>query len=405
MGKKILIVSSSLDHGGAQKIISNITTHLPDDWDIDILINSDQNIKFPYEGRIISLDIKEPKSRMSLVYQGKVLVKRLRVLRRLKKKNRYAACISFLDSANVANILTGNTYCKVIINIVINMSVATQNEPINRYIINPLTKLLYNRADKIITVSEDVKQDMISHFGIKTDRIKAIYTSVTTDQIEEKINKLVNEQNEENEQIFSKKYTVITAGRLEKQKGQWHLIRAFHKVVKKIPEAKLVIFGEGSLKEYLERLISDYNLENNVFLYGFSNEYEKYVAESALFVFPSLYEGFGTALQEAMVCGIACMATDYISGAREMLSPEYHEKINGFYKGEYGIVTECCSENMLEAADELEHAEKCLADAILEILENDGLREEYAIKAKARSQIYDVDEICKQWIHVIEDMD
>lgn len=88
-------------------MISNITMALPKEWRADILINSDQNIQFPYRGKLLSLNVNEPKSRMSLVYQARVLIRRLRMLKRLKKSNRYCACISLLDSANIANILSG----------------------------------------------------------------------------------------------------------------------------------------------------------------------------------------------------------------------------------------------------------------------------------------------------------
>ena len=89
--KKILIVSSSLDTGGAQKMISNITTALPDGWEADILLNTAKNIQFAYRGNVISLDILEPKSRTSLWYQTKVLIKRLFKLYQLKKQNNYQA--------------------------------------------------------------------------------------------------------------------------------------------------------------------------------------------------------------------------------------------------------------------------------------------------------------------------
>ncbi|WP_196802275.1 glycosyltransferase [Butyrivibrio sp. NC2007] len=65
-----------------------------------------------------------------------------------------------------------------------------------------------------------------------------------------------------------KEKTFVTAGRLQYQKAHWHLIRAFSKIVKDIPEAQLVIFGEGELKDMLMDLIKAYKMEGNVFLNG-----------------------------------------------------------------------------------------------------------------------------------------
>lgn len=128
--KKILVVCSTLDGGGVAKIISNLTTHLPDEWKVDLLLNNDEHVEFPYKGNIISLNIPEPKSRTSCRYQGQVFFKRFKKILQLKKKGNYDVCISFMDSANVVNILTGNTHCEIIITIMNNMSAQDTHEPL-----------------------------------------------------------------------------------------------------------------------------------------------------------------------------------------------------------------------------------------------------------------------------------
>lgn len=397
--EKVLFICSTMNTGGAPKIISNITTRFPEDWEVDILLNSDEDIQFPYKGNIISLNIKEPKSRTGFFYQGKVFIKRFKMLLNLKKRNQYKACISFMDSANVVNILTGNKNCEVIINIVNNMSAQGENEFIYRWIVNPLSRLLYNRANKIVALSEEVKKDMIDHFGLKPEKLSAIYCSIDLNDIEQKISQEIPGQEKE---WFDNKRTVVTAGRMEKQKGQWHLIRAFSKVVKTVPDAKLVIFGFGMLDEYLKKLVQDYHMEQNVLFHGFTNQLNTYIANSAIFAFPSVYEGFGTALQEALACNIACIATDYVSGAREQLAPDYVGTIHGYLKADYGIVVEQCSKEMYDASVPLDSSEIGMADAIIELLHSDELRFYYAKKAKERSRIYDVERICQQWIELIE---
>lgn len=113
--KKIAVVISSLRKGGAERIVSDLTLNLPQNWDIDIILNgSKENIEYSFRGNIITLGMKPQKNKLDIVYQYNVLIKRIFLLKKLKKKNNYAVCISFMDSANVANILSGKKYCKVI---------------------------------------------------------------------------------------------------------------------------------------------------------------------------------------------------------------------------------------------------------------------------------------------------
>lgn len=398
MENRILIVSSSLDTGGAQKMISNITTSLPEGWEADILLNSDKNIMFPYRGNIISLGISEPKSRMSLIYQGKVLIKRLKVLTSLKRKGVYKACISLLDSANVANIITGNKDCKVIITAVVNMTESGHIKTY-RYVIFPMIKLLYNKADSIIAQNCAIRDDLINNFGLKKDLFKIIYNGIDGEAIE-KVSKLPIEQSEK--YWFSKDRTIVTAGRLTYAKGQWHLIRAFKKVLEEIPDAKLVIFGIGELKEYLQRLIDDYQMQNSAYIKGFDPELDKYIANSAVFAFPSMLEGMPTALLEAMACTTASIVTDFKSGAREIMDYPMDEGISGVTKTEYGIITPVCSGKYWEADEPLEKSEEILADAIIEILREPLYRQDYAERGKQRSKQFDMKYLIWQWIAAIE---
>lgn len=398
MANKILIVSSSLDTGGAQKMISNITMSLPTGWEADILLNSDQNIMFPYKGNIISLNIPEPRSRMSLIYQGKVLIKRLKILAEIKRKGGYKACISLLDSANVANIISGNRYCKVIITAVLNM---TESGHVKTYkhIIFPMVKLFYNRADLIIAQNCAIRDDLIDNFGLKKDLFTIIYNGIDVAAIEEICRIPIQT---EDQQWFSKDRTIVTAGRLTYAKGQWHLIRAFKKVQETIPDAKLVIFGEGELKDYLQHLIDDYQMQDSVYIKGFDSELDKYIANSAVFVFPSMLEGMPTALLEAMACHTASIVTDFKSGAREIMDYPLDGQINGVTKTEFGIITPLCSGKYREVDEALEKNEGILADAIMEILQDASCRQYFADCGKKRSEQFDMKNLVWQWIAAIE---
>lgn len=102
-----------------------------------------------------------------------------------------------------------------------------------------------------------------------------------------------------------------TVGRLSKQKGHLHLIRAMAQIVKEVPQARLVIVGhdDQGMAGRLEREIRDQGLYGLVTLAGFREEIPDIMAAFDLFVLPSLWEGFGMVLLEAMAEGRATAAS------------------------------------------------------------------------------------------------
>ena len=254
--KKVLFIISSLNFGGAQKVVSNITTSLPNDYQIDILLNSDKDVQYPYKGMIYSLDIKEPKSRESIYYQTKVFLKRLKTIIKLKKQNQYDSVVSILTSANVANVLCKTKNCRSIITEV-NMPSESASFK-EKYIIGSLTTMFYTGADIVVAETNAIAENLIKKHRVNQGKICIIPNSIDVDGINMQASQPLTL---EEKKMFNYENTFVTAGRMQYQKAQWHLIRAFSKVVSKNPEAKLVIFGEGELKNMLEELVKAYHLE------------------------------------------------------------------------------------------------------------------------------------------------
>jgi glycosyltransferase involved in cell wall biosynthesis len=110
---------------------------------------------------------------------------------------------------------------------------------------------------------------------------------------------------------------IISVGRLDQQKDQQLLIRAFAKLNNQDLQQDangnlltLTIYGEGELRGELEALIRQLNVQDRVFLPGVVKDVERALVESDLFVFPSKYEGFPNALCEAMSCGLPVIASN-----------------------------------------------------------------------------------------------
>lgn len=400
--KKILFVISYLDKGGAERALSNITTHFPEEWDIDILVNDDRVIDYPFRGNIITLGISEKPRTGSILFQLKVLLKRVRRLIALKKTGQYTACVSFLDSANIANIISGKGSCKVIASV---RSGLRQQErfPQYKYVVNPMVRFFYNRATKVVAVSEGIRRELIERFHLCPNKVVVIENGFSLLEIQKQAQEM---QSEKEINLIHDRRVVVTTGRLEEPKGQWHLIRAFAEVAKKIPDAVLLIIGSGELESYLKKLVKDSGIENCVFFTGFVTNPYKYMSRAELFVFPSLYEGFPNALAEAICLELPCIATDFQTGAREILSPamcKMSGSVNEIVEAEYGMLTPLCSGEKYGAqGDPLEYQEKCLAEAIILLLTDEVKRKKYADASRKRKKSLTIDSAIDKWIDLIE---
>jgi glycosyltransferase involved in cell wall biosynthesis len=135
------------------------------------------------------------------------------------------------------------------------------------------------------------------------------------------------------------------------------LIKAFYKLKKKLPDAKIVKVGRpGSRvgRKGLLKLIDNLELQNDITFIDYVPETElpRYYNSADLFVFPSAYEGFGLPPLEAMACGVPVIASnaaslpEVVGGACVMKNPQ---DVDGFAKAMYSVLTDDgLRENMIK---------------------------------------------------------
>ncbi len=104
--------------------------------------------------------------------------------------------------------------------------------------------------------------------------------------------------------------SVVAAGRLTEQKGFDILIKAFARVLRVLPQARLTICGEGEERPALEQLIRRHKLESSVTLVGYVDDIRPYLDKNAVFVLSSRREGYGAVLLEALEAGRYAVTTD-----------------------------------------------------------------------------------------------
>ncbi len=111
---------------------------------------------------------------------------------------------------------------------------------------------------------------------------------------------------------------VLAMGRLSREKGYATLLHAFAQGLGKDPAWQLRVWGEGPLREELQRLVERLQLTDRTTLCGLTEQPWMALAAGQIFVLSSEYEGFPNAMLEAMALGLPCIAFDCPSGVREL---------------------------------------------------------------------------------------
>lgn len=96
-------------------------------------------------------------------------------------------------------------------------------------------------------------------------------------------------------------------------KNHLFLLDIFVKVLEKHPGAKLLLAGDGELREEIEQKIDKLSIKDNVLLLGMRNDIPQLLQAMDVFVFPSVYEGLPVALVEAQAAGLPCVISDTIA--------------------------------------------------------------------------------------------
>ena len=389
MKRRILLIVNTLSSGGAERTAAVLTRKLKDTYAADIMVNSADRIDYEYEGRIISLGIRDVKDRTGLSYQLKAFMKRLSMLKILRKKEDYAAVISFSDSANVSNVLTKKYGGKTVIsfrNLISEKSKSLKY----RLTVVPLGRLLYRRADERAAVSGAVKREAESIYAL--ENVKVIENGIDL----ESFKNIPDTVPEAVEEFMKDRKCIVTMGRLNPQKNQKMLVRAFSKTSKAVPEAALLILGEGSERESLEETVDSLDLKSKVMMPGFVKNPYGIVKKADVFAFTSLFEGYSNALLEAVGLGKCTVSTAHESGALEILSGKTEAVTDAAVYADYGILVP----NPLNAEES--RAEEVLADVLINVLTDDELKTGYEKRAVKRAEMLDINEKILLWKKIIE---
>ena len=178
---------------------------------------------------------------------------------------------------------------------------------------------------------------------------------------------------------MKRKKQILFVGRLAKEKQVPELIEIWSLVEKNHPQWELVIVGDGDEKSLVEHKIKEYRLQR-VKLIGKTTNVSEYYKDSQIFVFTSAFEGFGLVLIEGLCFGLPEVSFDCPCGPDEIIE----DGKNGF---------------IIKDFDKTLFAQK-----LAELMENEGMREEFSRRSKELSRKYLPENILPQWEALFEEL-
>ncbi|MCX6718063.1 MAG: glycosyltransferase family 4 protein [Candidatus Staskawiczbacteria bacterium] len=233
-----------------------------------------------------------------------------------------------------------------------------------------INKLVFGNADKIIALTEDMKKNIQ-----KTCKkeVVVIPNGISLENFEG----LSKEESRRKLEIGPDEKIVFFAGGLHAVKGLEYLITAFKIIKEKMPEARLILAGEGTERRKLERLARRNDLKEQVSFIGNvpNNKIPGYMISSDIFALPSLSEGLPIVILEAMASGLPIVASR-VRGIPEILK----DKENGF---------------LVEPKNPVKLAEKILC-----LLSDSELRKQISLKNKEAVKKYSLDSITEELLKI-----
>lgn len=303
--KKIMFYINAIHDGGAERVMINLADYFSRQGYKTILVTSFRDTwEYTVPNAVKRITLEEHEIKQSKLKRNITRIKRLR---KLCKDEKPDILVSFMAEPNFRAILA--TWGLPVKNLI-----SVRNDPNKEYagrVGHIVGKYLLPFADGCVFQTKEAKNWFPKRLQKKS---RIIYNAVKEDFYHVERHPVPGE--------------IVTCGRLEEQKNHALLIAAFSKVVERYPEARLKIYGEGSLRGKLQKQIDALGLHEKAFLMGATNHVEKVLETADVFVLSSDFEGMPNALMEAIAAGVPCISTDCpCGGPRDLFGDELKKQL------------------------------------------------------------------------------
>lgn len=306
--KNILLVIDSLGAGGAERVVLTLAKLFIEEGFLVDIISCDDIVEY-----IIPDGVKLHKLNFtkSFLAYPRYSVKLHRLIDDLELKNSYPFDLILVHLQKATRLMKGYQHSNIYhcVHSTFSQSAFKNKIGLQKYLKKWKLQKIYNGLN-IIAVSKGIEEDLTKIIGIKPKSIQTIYNPVDYGYINDLALAPMD--------LKCEKY-IVHVGRLAKVKRHDVLLKAYKKSG---IDAKLVLVGDGSQKEYILNSIESLGIRDKVILVGFTTNPYPYIKNAQFLVLSSEYEGLPTVLVEALMLGTKVVSTDCKSGPSEILEGE-----------------------------------------------------------------------------------
>ena len=386
------ILIPELGGGGAERASQILGNYFIEGGNRVFYFLLDTNVKQEYlvRGEIIQTNIKSCMSKdISDIQRLFWLFKSSLQMRRLKHQYDIDVAISFMEEFNYINVLSKGR--EAVITRV--CTILSQRKDLDGFLYKKaIVHIFYSMADKVIVMSNYALKDMCDYYGLSRKKLIKIPNAVAG-----------LDMGKEDRWEYGNK-ALVCVGRLESVKQNDRIIRAFSYVTDKEKQAKLIVLGKGPNLNYLKRLCARYGLEDKVIFAGFTERITFYLKQARAFVMASKVEGFPNSMIEAMHCGAPVITTDSPGACGEIVGkPVKMGEVNSMVLCRYGILVPAMPDTKLNPALPLVEEEELLGKAMMKVLSEDRIYEEYCKRSRKRAKMYLISRVGERWNSLLDD--
>ena len=404
-----------LSFGGAERVFHDQARELAAAGHrvTECVFDSGVPVAFSTENALVALDV--PAAGASPLHKFRALQQRVARLRQLKAELAIDVCISHLEGADYLNLLSKGSE-----KVVLCIHNSKQHDPgyvgplgwLRRRVLMPV---LYRRADHIVTVSLELRQELINYLNLPVDLVVTINNFVKLDAIQAC---LAEGLPSTETSLFTAGPVLLVAGRLSPEKNQTALLPVLKGLQQSgHPTLRLLFLGDGPLRPVLVNEAKHLGLRVwdgaavagamppdtaafDVILLGFRTNPFPYVARAAISILCSLTEGFPMALCEALVCGVPVASADCPTGPREILAPaspptQYAAAAEW---AEFGLLLPLLNQQSGQT-----QVVSAWVTALHELLSNPGCYQHYVTQAHKRGQAFGSEPIMARWEALLQE--